>query len=119
MGLTNLDIEVGNPAAPDVTETVEFLIDSGATHSVVPAAVLERLGVKPLTRQEFRLADGSKTMRRKGIAMFKYRDNIGGADAIFGEEGDHNLLGVSMLEAPELALDPLKRQLRPLPSLLA
>jgi hypothetical protein len=69
-----------------------------------------------LTRQEFRLADGTKIVRRKGIAMFKYDDNIGGADVIFGEEGDHNLLGASTREALELALDPLKRQLRPLPS---
>jgi len=29
MGLTVLEIEVGNPASPDVTEKVEFLIDSG------------------------------------------------------------------------------------------
>ena len=32
MVLTNLDIEVGNPATPEVTESVEFRIDSGAVH---------------------------------------------------------------------------------------
>jgi hypothetical protein len=55
MGLTVLEIEVGNPADPEVRERVEFLIDSGAIYSVVPAAMLERLGIKPLTTQEFRL----------------------------------------------------------------
>jgi hypothetical protein len=30
MGLTVLEIEVGNPAEPDITEKVEFLIDSRA-----------------------------------------------------------------------------------------
>ena len=48
MGITVLEIEVGNPSAPEVTEKVEFLIDSGAIYSVVPTPILERLGIKPL-----------------------------------------------------------------------
>ncbi len=47
MGLAFLEIEVGNPSSPDVTEKIEFLIDSGAVYSVVPAAVLEDLEVWP------------------------------------------------------------------------
>ena len=71
MGLTFLEIEVGNPANPDVTERVEFLIDSGAVYSVVPAPILERLNVRPLSEQVFRLANGTKMARRKGIALFR------------------------------------------------
>jgi len=119
MGLTVLKIEVGNPANPDVTEELEFLIDSGAIYSVVPTPVLERLGIKPLSKQEFRLADGSRIARKKGVALFKYGDMIGGADVIFGEEGDSVLLGAFTLEALGLCLDPLRRELRPLPMILA
>ncbi len=119
MGLTVLEVEVGNPANPEVTEKVEFLIDSGAIYSVVPTLILEKLGIKPLTKQEFRLADGSKVARKKGIALFKYGDQIGGADVIFGEEGDSVLLGAFTLEALGLALDPFKRELKPLPMILA
>jgi predicted aspartyl protease len=119
MGLTVLRIEVGNPASPERTEAFDFLVDSGAVYSVVPRPVLERLGIKPLTEQEFRLADGSRITRQKGGAMFKYRDAIGVADVIFGEEGDSVLLGAMTLEALGLALDPLKRELRPLPMVLA
>jgi len=115
MGLTVLEIEVGNPANPEATEKVNFLIDSGAIYSVVPTPILEKLGIKPLAEQEFRMADGTKIMRKKGTAIFKYGERIGGADVIFGEEGDHNLLGAFTLEAPGLALDPLKRELKPLP----
>jgi hypothetical protein len=32
MGLTHLKIEVGNPADPAVTETVQCLIESGAVY---------------------------------------------------------------------------------------
>ena len=119
MGLTVLEIEVGNPANPKVTEKVDFLIDSGAIYSVVPTPILEKLGIKPLAEEEFRLANGTKVVRKKGIALFKYDERVGGADVIFGEEGDHKLLGAFTLEALGLVLDPLKRELKPLPMLLA
>ena len=48
MGLTVLEVDVGNPSTPDVTERIEFLIDSGAIYSVVLTPVLERLGIKLL-----------------------------------------------------------------------
>jgi clan AA aspartic protease len=119
MGLTVLEVEVGNPANPEVTEKLEFLVDSGAIYSVVPTPILERLEIRPLIDQEFRLADGTKIVRKKGIALFKYKDKIGGADVIFGEEGDSVLLGSFTLEALGLALDPLRRELKPLPMILA
>lgn len=119
MGLTVLEIKVGNPANPDITEPVEFLIDSGAIYSVVPATILEKLGIKPSADEEFRLANGEKVVRKKGIALFKYGNRVGGADVIFGEESDSTLLGAFTLEALGLTLDPLKRELRPLPMIIA
>jgi len=118
MGLSVLEIEVGNPANPEVTKTVEFLIDSGAVYSVVPTPLLESLNIKPLAEETFRLADGSKIVRKKGVAIFRYGERVGGADVIFGEEGDSTLLGTLTLEALGLALDPLKRELKPLPMIL-
>lgn len=119
MGLTVLELEVGNPAKPKKTQKLEFLIDSGAVYSVVPGRVLKKLGIKPVAEETFRLADGSKIVRKKGIALFKYGERVGGADAIFGEEGDSNLLGALTLEALGYSLDPLKRELKPLPMILA
>jgi clan AA aspartic protease len=118
VGITVLAVEVGNPANPDVTERLDFLIDSGATYSVVPSAVLERLGIRPLCEQEFRLADGTRIVRKKGVALFKYGERVGGADVIFGEDGDSVLLGAMTLEALGFSLDPLRRELKPLPMLL-
>jgi len=118
MGLTFLELEIANPANPAVMEKVDFLIDSGAIYSVVPAPVLERLGIQPLATQEFRLANGTKVQRKKGMAVFKYGERIGGADVIFGEEGDSILLGAFTLEALGLSLDPLRRELKQLPMLL-
>lgn len=119
MGLTVLEIEVGNPGNPEITEEIEFLIDSGAVYSVVPTPILERLGIKPLAEETFRLADGTKIKRKKGGAFFKYKDRVGVADVIFGEKDDNNLLGAFTLEALGLSLNPLKRELNPLPMILA
>lgn len=119
MGLTFLKMKVGNPARPKITKELRFLVDSGAVYSVVPSAVLTKLGIRPMATEEFRLADGSTIKRKKGIALFKYRDRVGGADVIFGEKGDSMLLGALTLEALGLSLDPLKRELKPLPMILA
>ena len=118
MGLTHLEVEVGNQANPEVTEKLVFLVDSGTIYSVVPTATLERLGIKPLGEQVFRLADGSKITRKKSGALFRYGEKFGVADVIFGEEGDSVLLGALTLEALGLALDPIKRELRELPMIL-
>src|SRR6266567_5369123 len=119
MGLTVLELEVGNPANPEVTEKLDFLIDSGAIYSVVPTPILEKLGIRPFAQQEFRLADGSKIVRKKGGALFRRGAQVGVADVIFGEEGDSTLLGAFTLEALGLSLDPLRRELKPLPMILA
>jgi clan AA aspartic protease len=119
MGPTVLEVEVANPAKPEIAEKVEFLIDSGANYSVVPSAVLERLGIRPVAQQEFRLTDGSQIIRKKGAAVYNYHKRAGGADVVFGEEGDCNLLGAFTLAALGLFLDPIRRELKPLPMILA
>src|SRR3972149_6209359 len=119
MGLTVLEIHVGNPASLEITQPIEFLIDSGTIYSVVPTPILESLGIKPLAKEEFRFANGEKIRRKKGVAIFKYGSSIGGADVIFGERDDSTLLGAFTLEALGLALDPLKRELRELPLVIA
>jgi len=114
-----LELGIANPATPEVVEKVEFFIDSGAVYSVVPSPVLERLGIRPLAEQQFRLADGSKIVRKKGGAVFRHGERVGVADVIFGEVGDSNLLGTTTLSALGLSLDPLRRELKPLPMILA
>ena len=64
---------------PNDGEVLSFLLDSGAIHSVVPATVLDRLGIEPLDTQVFMLADGTKVTRRKGVAVFRYGERVGGS----------------------------------------
>ena len=118
MGVTTLVVEVANVSKPQVTERLTFTVDSGAVYSVVPAAVLRRLGIRPQKRETFELADGTTIVRQKGVALFKFRQYVGGGDVIFGKKGDATLLCALSLESLGLALDPIKRELRPMKLIL-
>ena len=119
MGLTYVDIEIAHPGALEPWSPVACLVDSGAIYSVIDARILQALGIQHVEEQQYQLADGTKIIRRKGGAAFRYQGRIGFADVIFGEEGDANLLGAFTLESLGLSLDPLRRELKPIPMMLA
>ncbi|MEW6751025.1 MAG: aspartyl protease family protein [Candidatus Latescibacterota bacterium] len=119
MALTQIELEVANPADPSTRATVQLLVDSGATLSVVSAARLRRLRIKPHSKRSFILANGEKIERQIGNAEFFYQGQRGASPVIFGKPGDSDLLGVVTLEALGFMLDPIRRELRPLPMMLA
>ncbi len=119
MGLTYIQATIVNPAKPRRSARVKFLVDSGALYSVVPGSLLRKLGIKPGASKSFILADGTEVKRSIGQALFRLHGDEGASPVIFGEEGDSVLMGSVSLESLGFMLDPLKRQLRPLPMLLA
>lgn len=118
MGTFRVEIEIGD-AAGERWETVEALVDTGATYTTVPAALLARLGVTPHARDTFLLADGRRVERAIGRSWIR----VGGRPEItlvvFGESGALPLLGAYALEGLRLAADPVGRRLVPVPGLLA
>jgi len=115
MGITTIRAKVSNPEARKRMIEQEFIVDSGAIYAVVPAAVLRRLGIRPESRETFTLADGSHATRRVGFAIFEINGRRGASKVIFGAPGDATLFGAVTLEELGLMLDPLRRELRPLP----
>ena len=119
MGLVYVRASIANPAKPRRSVRLKFLVDSGATYSVVPAPVLRQLGIKPGKTKTFILADGTEIKRSLGQALFRMDGEEGASPVIFGEKGDSTLLGTISLEVLGFMLDPFKRELRPLPLMLA
>lgn len=115
MGLTHIETQIANPRNPRRTKKLSLLVDSGAVYSVVPKTVLKELGVRPHSTKTFTLADGSEIKRKLGDALFKLNGHQGASPVIFGEKGDSALLGTVSLEALGFLLDPIRRELRPLP----
>src|SRR5258708_22406091 len=115
MGLTHIKLNIANPAKPKRAVELSFLVDSGAVYSVIPSALLRKLGVRPHSKRIFTLADGSEVTRKIGDVLFRLNGRQGAAPVIFGEKQDSTLLGAVSLEALGMMLDPMKRELRPPP----
>jgi clan AA aspartic protease len=117
MSITFLKVKVINPEQPKKSQECKFLVDSGAVYSVVPQSILKRLGIKPTSSQEFILANGEIVKKPIGNAYFEYQGKIRAAPVVFGDE-DVFLLGATTIEALGMILDPIRRELKPLPMLL-
>ena len=114
MGLTFVDVKVGNPSNGHRTEEVRCLVGSGAVYSLIPEQVLRSLGIQPHSSRDFVLDDGQVVHRRLATATFEYEGRRGDSMCIVGEPGDDPLLGATTLEGFGLVLDPFRRELRPM-----
>jgi predicted aspartyl protease len=119
MGLTFVTLQVRKNKESKQSIEHELLVDSGAVYTVMPAKLLRQLDVVADAQETFTLANGERLTRWTGDAYFEYQGKGGYSKVVFGDEGDMSLLGALTLEACGWILDPLKRQLRPLPMLLA
>ena len=116
MGIVYVD---GYVRRGDLKIDVRFLVDSGATYTVLKRDVWRRLDLKPKRVVELILADGTTIRRQLSeaiIGLEGYGEYT--SPVIMGEAEDENLLGMVTLEIFGLILDPLKRELRPIRALL-
>jgi len=110
-------IEIGDPGGRRF-EKMEALVDTGATFTVVPANLLQRLGVAVQRRAKFRLADGTVMERNIGETKIRLDSQEVTTTVVFGEEGEPSLLGVVTLETALLAVDPVRKRLIPVEGLM-
>jgi clan AA aspartic protease len=95
---------------------VEALVDTGATRLVLPADLVEALGVPLRDRKTARMADGSlsEVARVTGLRIeILGRDMTG--DALVVPAGATPLIGQVQLEMLDLVVDPRSQELRPNP----
>ena len=117
MGTFSADMEIGDRNGTGF-ETVNALVDTGATYTVLPASLLRSLGVTPLDRQSFILANGQRIQRDIGETSVRIDGRIRTTLVVFSEEDSHALLGAYTLEAFSLAaVDPVNRRLVPVDAL--
>ncbi len=99
--------------------TVRFLVDSGATYTLVPAEASRLLELQPKRTVTFSLADGTTIERRVSECHLSLPQGEGHTPVILGESGDEALLGVITLEELGLVLNPFTRELQPMRMMLA
>ncbi len=111
MGRFAVTIGVGHPYRGVLAE-VEAVVDTGATHSMIPASLLEALGVQAYTDRMVGFANGTVETRPLGVARIAYGGEEWPCPVFFGPE-DQYLLGATALEALGLVVDPTGERLVP------
>ncbi len=119
MGITNAILKVKEHRKSEKIAEVNFLIDSGAIHSLVPGKILDQWDIEPYKEMSFSLADGTALKRKVCSAYFEFEGEGGPAPVVYGEEGDEPLLGATTLESLGLVLNPFTRMLNPMRILMA
>lgn len=66
VGATHVTVTIRNPANPDRAWEGLFLVDTGATDSLVPGQYLEAIGLRPKGRRVYELADGREIGEDRG-----------------------------------------------------
>ena len=117
MGVTNVDGIVRGPEGR--TASLRFLVDSGATYTLLPDAVWRDIGLAAKRSVSFSLADGSVIERPVSECHISLPQGDAHTPVILGVPGDEALLGVVTLENLGLILNPFTRELQPMRMLLA
>ena len=118
MGVFKVKARVWNPSDRNKMASVELLVDTGATYSVLPASLLEELGIKPIRRVRLRLADSRVIERPLGEVGIEIEDRYVSATPVVFGEGNVYLLGAVTMEQLGLAPDPIQKRLKPVEALL-
>lgn len=117
MGLVYIEGKVRGPTGKQ--QEVRFLVDSGATYSLLPEPIWRAIELEPRREYRFTLADGCVVTRKVSECFIILPQGEGHTPVILGEPGDDEaLLGVVTLEILGLVLDPFQRTLEPMRMLL-
>ena len=116
MGATHVTVTIRNPADPDRAWEGLFLVDTGATDSLVPRPHLEAIGLRPKGQRVYELANGEELKMEITTADIEFMGEIVGGTVLFGEADTEPLLGVTALESVGIEVDPTNQRLKRLPA---
>ncbi len=116
MGATHVEVTVRNPTDLTRVWTGRFLVDTGATESVVPTAAMRGIGVEPRIEREYELADGRHQVFGVAGAELEFLGEIVVGMVVFGPDEAEPLLGCTALESAGFEVDPRNQTLKKLPA---
>ncbi|MGC9995584.1 MAG: aspartyl protease family protein [Terriglobia bacterium] len=117
MGLVFVEGTVTGPTGKQAT--LKFLVDSGATYTLLPRKAWRAIGLKPVDSIKLSLADGTTLERKVSECRIAIPQGERSTPALLGKKGDEALLGAVTLDELRLVLNPFTRQLQPMRMMLA
>ena len=116
MGAIHINATIRNPADRNRSWQGRFLVDTGATDSVVPKCHLEAIGLEPEERRRYELADGSEVEMGIAGARIEFMDTFTHGLVLFGDARAEPIIGVTALESVGVEIDPRNQRLKRLPA---
>ena len=116
MGIIYVPVIVRNPADRDRSWEGRFMVDTGATDTLIPRATLDAIGITALGQREYSFADGSDAIFDIAIAEIEFMGEIVGSTIVFADADTVPLLGVTALESAGIEVDPRNETLKKLQS---
>ncbi len=95
------------------SETVDALVDTGASFSIAPRSVLERLGVQPHSSTRLRIASGEIVEWPWGWVEAQIDGVQEPTPCVFGAEAAPAVIGAVTMEILGLGVDPKGHRLVP------
>jgi clan AA aspartic protease len=117
MGLTRVTVALKSISFPNGAYVAQFLVDTGATDSLVPTAELTKIGVEPVGTTTYELADGTRQQFSFGLVQIEVMGEVTAGRVIFGPDDVEPLLGVTALESAGFTVDPSSQTLKRLPAI--
>lgn len=112
MGLTHVAVKLRSAGSGDTFFSANFLVDTGAMDSMAPAAELRQIGIKPIGKRTYELANGQLEDYEYGLVEMVLMDEPIATQIIFGPDGTEPILGVIALESAGFIVDPKNQSLR-------
>ena len=112
VGTFSVDFVIRNRATAQA-RTLNGVVDTGASYTVVPAHVLDELGVERERMRTFSFADGSRRELATGWVEMELQGERDAVQVVFGLDSRKILLGALALETFALAADAKYRRLIP------
>ena len=117
MGATHVTVTIRNPAEPERSWDGLFLVDTGASDSLVPRACVEAIGLKPEGQRVYETADGREVRLDFARAFIEFMGDLTAGRLVIADDDVEPLLGVTALESAGIEVDPVNQRLKRLPAL--
>ena len=110
MGIFQVELEIGDTNGQRF-ESINALVDTGASYTLIPAPLLHELGIVPHTERTLTLADGRRVRMGYAWTWMRIDGQQDISPVIFGNDDATPLLGVMTLELFALGIDPVSQRL--------
>ena len=118
MGVFSVRARVWNSDDPKRSVSIDLLVDTRATYTLLPSDLLKELGIQPVRSVRLRLANGRVIERPLGEIGIEIEGYCVRATPVVFGENSICLLGSVTMEQLGLAPDPITKKLKPVEAYL-